>query len=915
VEKVKILPPDEFVSEAGMNDSDIFRIREIESRSGISLERIQRAFEGGDRINGIEQYLHVVFGARASLCSYFHDQSIVIVFEPEICRGKIAKKLEHAFTIWERQRNDDPDIPSPDHLYQSPDGLMGQFKRLLMVKHCCIRPAGEKYIHFGILPSRQYQGNLDELKKDIHKAYLEHKKCYIACDNTGQLERLSELLEEVEGYYAIDVARFSGGFLDSATGVALFTDHEIFGRYRRHIRYRKFKEGIPIPDHRALTLGDYVVHVDYGIGQFMGLKHIKAGGAEADCLLIKYRGDDKLFVPVDQIKRLKKFSAEEGVVPVVNKLGGTSWEKLKEKTKKSIQRMSEDLLKIYAERKAFPGHAFKPDERLLRALEESFVYEETPDQLRAWLDVRKDMENSSPMERLICGDVGFGKTEVAMRASFLAVLDNKQVAVLVPTTILAEQHEETFRERFADFPVRVESISRFRTRKEQKEMLDLLAAGKIDVIIGTHRLLSNDVHIKNLGLLIVDEEQRFGVRHKERIKKIFRNIDVLSMSATPIPRTLNMSLLGARDISFINTPPPDRLSVHTEVVPFEEKYIMEAIIREIDRNGQVFFVNNRVMSIESMASYLQRLIPNVSFCVVHGQLPEKELERKMHDFYHKKYQVLVTSMIIENGLDIPSVNTIIINRADTFGLSQLYQLRGRVGRSNVRACAYLLVPPKTVLSKTALQRLRTIEEFAGLGNGFNIAMRDLEFRGAGNILGTEQSGFIASVGFDLYCDLLNETIAELKGVHLAKPPDVEVHSKRDAYFPEKYIPDAQERVLFYRRLAETVSPAEVGSLEEELLDRYGRPEEPVVNLVETAYIRHYAAMLEATEVSLNVNEVKMFIPEGMTFSREKIETMIKKSPVKLHFSFDKGMHVFFAVPSDGVNPLVAAKKVLQVLAT
>ncbi len=915
VEGFKIIPPDEFVSEAGINASEESRIKEIENKSSINLDRIRFALKGGERPDGIEQYLHVVFGKKASLFTHFSADDIAFVFDTEVCIENVKKKIEHTFTVWGIQKNDNPDIPPPEDFFMSAEELKEELERLIVINNYYIKPQKSNIINFNILPSRQYLGNLDELIKDIKKASHEQKKCHIVCDNKGQAERLNELLEDVEGFYSIDVARLSGGFNDPATGTVLFTDHEIFNRYLKRLRYRRFKDGINIPDYRALTFGDYVVHVDYGIGRYMGLKRIRAGGVETDCLQVEYNGSDKLFVPVEQLKRLKKFAAEEGVVPVVNKLGGTSWERLKARTKKSIQLMASDLLRLYAERKAFSGHAFKPDEHMLRCLEDFYFYGEPPDQQKAWYDVRKDMENHSPMERLICGDVGFGKTEIAIRASFMAVLDKKQVAVLVPTTILAEQHEETFKERLADFPVNIEALSRFKTKAEQKEILARLSSGHIDIIIGTHRLLSKDVHIKNIGLLIIDEEQRFGVRHKERIKKITSNIDVLSMSATPIPRTLNMALWSARDVSFINTPPNDRYSVHTEVIPFDEKYIVEAITREIDRNGQVFFVHNRIRSIESMASYLSKLLPSVTFCVVHGQLPEKILEKRMHDFYHRKFQVLVTSMIIENGLDIPSVNTIIINRADTFGLAQLYQLRGRVGRSNIRAYANLLIPPKTPINNIAKRRLRTIEEFAELGSGFNIALRDLELRGAGNILGTQQSGFISAIGFDLYSELLQETIAELKGEKVKKPPEVEVHLKRDMYIPDNYIGDAQERVLFYRRLSETVSPDEVNAIEEELIDRYGKPDEPVMNLIETAYIRQYAAMIGASEVSFDNNEINIYIPEGINITRENVSTLVKKSPVKLNFSFDKCMIVSFIVELDSSGPLAEAKKVLQAMAT
>ena len=435
------------------------------------------------------------------------------------------------------------------------------------------------------------------------------------------------------------------------------------------------------------------------------------------------------------------------------------------------------------------------------------------------------------------------------------------------------------------------------------------------MLIGTHRLLSKDVFFKDLGVLIVDEEQRFGVKKKELIKKLKRSVDVLSMSATPIPRSLNMSLMGARDLSFINTPPPDRLSVHTEVVPFEEKYLVEAVMREIDRGGQVFFVHNRVRSIEAMASYLRSLMPSLSFCVAHGQLPERKLEIHMRDFYHGRYQVLVTSMIIENGLDIPRVNTILINRADTFGLSQLYQLRGRVGRSNVRAYAYLLVPPKTPLSKVARSRLRTIEEFSELGSGFNIAMRDLELRGAGNILGTEQSGHIASVGFDLYTELMQETIAELKGEKLVKPPEVEVRTKTDSFIPEDYIRDPQERVLYYRRLSEALSSEDVSAIEEELVDRFGKPGDSTVALIAAATVRHYASSIGAKSVTVNGRETSVFIPESEYVSRKKVEKMVEASPVRLRFSFEGGMKIDFTVPGSDESPLSGAKKVLQALAT
>lgn len=912
VDAVRIIPPNECITEAGIDPEDDRRMRDIENEAGISLARLRKAFSGGDRPNGAEQYLHVVFGPKASLLSYFNDTDIVIVFDPGRCVHALEQRVMKAEDARERLRHEDPDLPPPGHLYEAPDRLMERMRRFTLVENHDIRPHGHaNVIEFSVAPSRQYQGSIEEVRKDIRSAADDGGSSFIACDNKGQVDRLNELLEETEGLYSIGTTRLSGGFVSRETGICLFTDHEIFSRYRRRVRYRRFKDGVPVPDWRSLTLGDYVVHVDHGIGRYMGLRRIKTGDVENDCLLIQYKGADQLFVPVDQLKRIKRYTSEEGVVPVVTRLGGTAWETLKARTKKSIRRMAEDLLRLYAERKSLPGHAFQPDEAMLRALEESFVYDETPDQHKSWSEVLSDMMSTSPMERLLCGDVGFGKTEVALRAAYVAVLDNRQAAVLVPTTILADQHEDTFRERLADFPVRVEAISRFRSKSEQKAILERLAAGTIDIVIGTHRLLSKDVHFRNLGLLVVDEEQRFGVRHKERIKTLRRNVDVLSMSATPIPRTLNMSLSGARDISFINTPPRDRYSVHTEIMPFEEKNIIEAIMREIDREGQVYFVHNRVQSIQSMAAYLKGLLPSVTFGVAHGQMKENELETIMRDFHHNRFQVLVTTMIIENGLDIPSVNTIIINRADTFGLSQLYQLRGRVGRSNRRAYAYLLVPPRMTLTPIARQRLRIIEEFADLGSGFKIAMRDLEIRGAGNILGTEQSGFISVVGFDMYTELLHETIAELRGETIQKPPEVDVNIKTDSFFPDTYIPDAGERVLFYRKLSETITADEVSAIADEITDRFGRPSGPAANIIDTAYIRHYASAAGISEVMFAGTEAFLHIPETVDVTRDVVEKMVAKSPVKLTFSFNKGMRVSFPVKTDEMRPLEKIKKVLQ----
>jgi transcription-repair coupling factor (superfamily II helicase) len=540
------------------------------------------------------------------------------------------------------------------------------------------------------------------------------------------------------------------------------------------------------------------------------------------------------------LDRVQKYSSRDGMAPRVHKLGAPDWERLKKRTKSRIKDIARDLIKLYAARKAQKGLTFPPDTFWQKELEASFIYEDTPDQARAVEEVKHDMENENPMDRLVCGDVGYGKTEVAIRAAFKAVQNSKQVAVLVPTTILAQQHYTTFRERLRKYPVQIEALSRFRSAAEQKKIVEKLKLGEVDVVIGTHRLLSKDVAFKDLGLLVVDEEQRFGVRHKERLKQLRVNVDVLTLSATPIPRTLHMSLLGVRDMSNINTPPKDRLPVHTEIVQFDRDLIRQVILREVHRGGQVFFVHNRVGSIYRMADLLQRVIPEVEFGVAHGQMNEHELEQAIVNFMERKFHVLVATMIIESGIDMPNVNTMVINRADRFGLAQLYQLRGRVGRSHHKAYCYLVIPPIRNLTAEAIKRLETIEQFTELGSGFQIAMRDLEIRGAGNMLGAEQSGFIDSLGFDLYCKILEEAVQEARLEELPQEAVAALPEKKgecrieldgDAYLPDDYVEMPAERVAIYRRLAEAKTLSDIEMVQEELIDRFGRLPEAAENLM------------------------------------------------------------------------------------
>jgi transcription-repair coupling factor (superfamily II helicase) len=659
----------------------------------------------------------------------------------------------------------------------------------------------------------------------------------LVCHQRGQAERLGDLLApygrppeifpEVRlkdlkaGELFLCLGDLSAGFRLADEKIAVVTEEEIFGQ-RAHRRGLASAKARALLDSLAeLKIGDYVVHTDHGIAVYRGLLHLQAGSIEGDFLHLEYSGDDKLYVPVERIEKVQKYLGGEGHIPRLDKMGGSAWEKAKIKARAAVEELARELLKIYARREMHAGFTYTPPDRTFREFEATFPHEETADQLAAISDVLSDMQSGRPMDRLICGDVGFGKTEVAIRAAFKAAMDGRQVAVLVPTTILASQHYESFKARFKDYPINVEMVSRFRTAAEQKVILAATASGKVDVLIGTHRLLQRDVHFKDLGMVIVDEEQRFGVVHKERLKKMRAEVDLLTLTATPIPRTLHMSMMGLRDLSVIDTAPVDRLTIRTYVTKFDEAVIREAILRELRRGGQVFFVHNRVQNIEAMAEFLRTLVPEAKVAVGHGQMAEKSLEGVMLDFMAGSSNVLVCSTIIENGLDIPRANTIIVNRADCFGLAQLYQLRGRVGRSDRRAYAYLLIPGEGILTHEARERLRILQELTELGAGFRIASHDLELRGAGDLLGANQSGQIAAIGFEMYGELLEETILELKGQAHAEKIDPEIRLGLSAFFPEKYIPDPNQRLVLYKRLASAPDEETIYAIADELRDRYG----------------------------------------------------------------------------------------------
>jgi transcription-repair coupling factor (superfamily II helicase) len=673
----------------------------------------------------------------------------------------------------------------------------------------------------------------------------------------GRAERTIELLKEYEvfavpvdraedaRYAAVLVATgtLSTGFRLPAADLQIYAETDIFEEERRAPERRRSATRAFLSDLRDLKVSDLVVHVEHGIGMFVGLKEIGvSGGAVQEFLELRYAGEDKLFVPVERLDLVQKYTGASR--PPLDRLGGTSWERAKSRVKKAMRDMAEELLKLYAARKAVPGYAFSPDSHWQQEFEGAFAYELTVDQRTAVADIKHDMESPTPMDRLLCGDVGYGKTEVAMRAAFKAVMDGKQVAVLAPTTVLAFQHQKTLRERFAGFPVRVEMVSRFRTKAQQAEALIDLEAGKVDIIVGTHRLLSKDVAFRDLGLLVVDEEQRFGVAHKEKIKHLRKRVDVLTMTATPIPRTLNMSLVGIRDMSIIETPPKDRLSIQTHVVKFDPQVMARAIRSEIARGGQVYVVHNRVESIFSIGALIQRLVPEARVVVGHGQMGEDALERAMLDFVERRFDVLLATTIVENGLDIPNANTIIINRADRYGLSQLYQLRGRVGRSDRPAYAYLLIPPEDNLSPVAKKRLAAIKEFSDLGSGFRVAALDLEIRGAGNLLGGEQSGHIETLGFEMYMKLLEETVRELKGEELEDDVRATVNLRVDLRIDADYVPDMNQRLMLYRKVAAARREEDIDRVLEEAADRYGPWPDSVLNLADYGRIRVMADRLD-----------------------------------------------------------------------
>ena len=772
-----------------------------------------------------------------SLLDFLGVDTRVIAGDSEGITKAVAKTWEAAREGYNSARSHERFVNTPEELFLTAAELEARLKVHRLIQLSRLSWEGSGSHTFDVTAQQRSGSGLTEVESFLRKLTTEGLQVRLLCPNEGQAERLRRLTEHL-GVDGICVGHLACGFVDRTQGVALLTDHQIFNRFSRNVRKRKFRGGgVAIPNFDALNRGDFVVHESYGVGRFVGIRRLRMEGTEVDCILLDYHGSDKLTLPVSDLAKLEKFSGEEGHVPVLSRLGGKSWENAKEKTRKAIVTLVKELIELYAKRSVAEGFAFSKDGELQKEFEAAFEYDLTPDQAKAIADTKRYMESNRPMDRLVCGDVGFGKTEVAMRAAFKAVCDKKQVAVLAPTTILASQHFDTLSERFASWPVRIVPLHRFRSTKEQKETLADLKEGKVDILVGTHRLLSKDVAFKDLGLLVVDEEQKFGVKQKERLKELRAHVDVLALSATPIPRTLHMSLLGTRDLSIIATPPRNRLPIETRVIPWDLNIVRDALETELSRGGQAFFVHNRIADMGEVADRVQSLIPHARVGTAHGQMEEGQLERVMAAFVHREYDVLVCTVIIESGIDIANANTMILHRADLFGLSQLYQLRGRVGRSSAQAHCLLIAPDANRFSDDAKKKLYALEKFTDLGSGFQIAMRDLEIRGAGNLLGLEQSGHIAVVGFETYCRMVQEAVRELQGQKVLPPLNPEIELPVDAFLPEEYISDSLQRTTLYQKISRLSEFKEAEEMRHELADRFGQLPEPARMLMLTVDAR------------------------------------------------------------------------------
>jgi transcription-repair coupling factor (superfamily II helicase) len=866
-------------------------IERITSLVNVNLEALKETWS----FEAIDSYMPYFYNTTSTFLDYMKE-SFIVVDDVQRCFGKLDSvyfEFEENYQNFLRRGNILPSqakvLINKERIYEDLEALEVMTLNAIVKSTKVLAP--RSIISFSQITIYDYHGQLDMLIEDIKDKKYKGYKTVILSGTRSRGERLIDTLRDrgIEGVYKDSISDINFGEVVVTFGnqlkgfeypelkLCIISDKEVFGQSKRKTTSRSNKKGVSkIKSFTELKLGDYVVHVNHGIGVYKGIKQLDVHGHKRDYLELSYNSGDTLYVPVEQLDLVQKYIGSEGKAPKISKLGGLEWVKAKNKVKQSIADIAEDLVKLYATRATLKGYKYSKDTVWQKQFEEEFPFEETPDQIVAIEEIKKDMESDKPMDRLLCGDVGYGKTEVAVRAAFKAVMDGKQVAFLVPTTILAEQHYKNLTKRFSDFPVKVEMVSRFRTAAQQKVVIQAAKEGNVDILIGTHRIIQKDVKFKDLGVLIVDEEQRFGVTHKEKIKSIRKNIDVLTLTATPIPRTLHMSLTGVRDISVIETPPEERYPIQTYVVEFNDQLIRDAILRELNRDGQVFFVYNRVETIKDMAAYIGKLVPEARVGIAHGQMTERELESVMIDFMENKYDILMCTTIIETGIDIQNTNTMIIYDADKMGLSQLYQLRGRVGRSNRIAYAYFTYRKDKVLTEVAEKRLKAIKDFTELGSGFKIAMRDLEIRGAGNMMGAAQHGHMATVGYDLYCRMLEDTVKNIRGDVEKEPIETTVEIKIDAYIPSTYIEDESQKIEIYKKIAAIDFHEDMMDIQEEIEDRFSDIPSPVTNLMNIAYLRSISRQVGIIEIKEVKEEIVLQFDSKERIKQELVKALVTK---------------------------------------
>jgi transcription-repair coupling factor (superfamily II helicase) len=941
-----ILPAREIILKMERMDQVISRVREQASKLDIPVTKVRELIhriKNEGVFPGIESLIPLIYPKLDTLFDYIPDHAPFVLSDPVELEKAAGQSILQASNSFDTACNEARLCVEPDNLYQKWSKVQDilKNKKLVTIRHFPLSTLNEDNgqaclkIRFFVkdnnavrleIKRRREKNLFSPVANWINEQLRSKNTTLIICSTLTKANRLQSLLapygihltiidgfpDNIQGQaqVLVSLGQISSGFVWPAESLAIITEDDIFGRKHRHRRKPDQKVRTELLTFEDLKKGDFVVHVEQGIGQYEGLVKLTLNGSSNDFLLIIYKEDDKLYLPVDRMNMVQKYMGVDGIKPPLDKMGGKSWARVKARVKKSTEKIAGELLKLYAERKVKKGYTFKDIDSDLQNFEAGFPYEETTDQIKAIEDALTDMKTSIPMDRLICGDVGYGKTEVALRASLLAVNAGKQVAVLVPTTILAEQHFETFSNRFEHYPVNVACLSRFRSLRKQREIINDLNAGKIDIVIGTHRLIQKDVKFKYLGLLVLDEEQRFGVKHKEKLKKMKSTVDVLALTATPIPRTLHMSLMGIRDISVISTPPEHRKSIITYISEFDDAIIKDAIQHELNRNGQIFFVHNNIRSIESMAKHVRHLVPQVRLDIAHGRLDEETLETVMLRFINKDIDMLVCTTIIESGLDIPSANTILINRADRFGLAQIYQLRGRVGRFDEQAYAYLFIPNESSLSKDAKKRLKVLMEHSDLGSGFQIAMSDLQIRGGGTILGASQSGHIAAVGYDMFLKLMEESMSELKGEPMQETLEPEINITLSAFIPESYIPDIDQRLSTYRHLVKMTGLNEIANLKEELMDRFGAMPVEATNLLLKIMLRVLAIHAGVKRLDLSGQWLSLSFSEAHQKNSFGILDLVVSDSGRFEFTPN---HILKAKLSENttIGRLTEAKNVLK----